>query len=1015
MNITWWPGSVFLTVGCLCLTLIGCGEGGGTTEPPEPDVILAENTFVVDDADSVWLDWADSTTVVLRYEGSPPDLISGGILVGSEQGGFLREIVSSTVMDSILVVETQAASLSGAIEKGTVSLSLLLESGGDGILRSISDAQLREALSGVSLADGGIDLSGVILHEQDDFQVVVPEGYIRFSPLFDFRCDFLSGVKEMHATAAGSLYVELSIDAVAVAEISEPETDVQIAEIVFPGVPLSGPFPINADIALRFSVGIEATLPVCDIQHGMEEQAEMTMGASYVRGSGWSEIWERQISVISTEVDWEPQSGEELTAYVKAVVVMETYAVEGPTLVAQPYISLSAISSTGEWQWERAGGISGELAFAVSAFGQEVADYTKTLDALTIDIASGSWDEPEGDQTPPGRVTDLVARVATPSSVDLAWSAPGSDGMLGRAHLYDLRFDVEPITEESWASATEFEGESPAGEPGSQESVLVTGLDPNTTYYFALRVSDLASNWSYISNVLSVAIPESGYVYIVNPNGNAAFPTIQAAIDAVSPGVTIELADGTYAGAGNRDISYRGKAVTLRSESRDPETCIVDCEAEGRGFCFMSGEGPASVLEAVTITNASAGTSAGGGVYCAGSSPTISNLILRSNSAYDGGGMCCTDGSSPILTDLEFQDNSVERHGGGLYCEESSPPLERCEFSGNQARQFGGGIYCVESALTLSDVGFSDNSAGDHGGGMDCGQSTPILVNVTFTGNSSENWGGGGFFSWESSPTFTHVLFENNSADDGAALSCRGGLPTLNHVTFSENSGNVMDCKKSTLTLTDVSFAVNSGRGLVCRDECSATLTRVVFSENSGGGMTCQSSSATITDCEFLENSGNWGSGLYCSGSTPSLAGCVFWRNSAGSYGGAISCDRASPTLENVTFVGNSAPQGSSIYGLDTSLPVLDLTVVAFGTGGEAIECEEGSGAFLTCCDVFGNAGGDWVGYIAGQLGADGNISDDPLFCDAENGNFGLRSHSPCAPDGSCALIGARSVGCDTH
>jgi hypothetical protein len=70
----------------------------------------------------------------------------------------------------------------------------------------------------------------------------------------------------------------------------------------------------------------------------------------------------------------------------------------------------------------------------------------------------------------------------------------------------------------------------------------------------------------------------------------------------------------------------------------------------------------------------------------------------------------------------------------------------------------------------------------------------------------------------------------------------------------------------------------------------------------------------------------------------------------------------------------------------------------------------------LGCCDIFGNAGGDWIDCIADQLGQGGNISEDPLFCDPEVGDFTLRGDSPCAPfsppNPECDRIGAWPIGC---
>jgi hypothetical protein len=68
----------------------------------------------------------------------------------------------------------------------------------------------------------------------------------------------------------------------------------------------------------------------------------------------------------------------------------------------------------------------------------------------------------------------------------------------------------------------------------------------------------------------------------------------------------------------------------------------------------------------------------------------------------------------------------------------------------------------------------------------------------------------------------------------------------------------------------------------------------------------------------------------------------------------------------------------------------------------------------LSCCNIYGNSGGDWISYIASQADSNGNFSADPLFCDTTSGDFHLQSNSPCAPaNNSCGeLIGALPVAC---
>jgi hypothetical protein len=74
------------------------------------------------------------------------------------------------------------------------------------------------------------------------------------------------------------------------------------------------------------------------------------------------------------------------------------------------------------------------------------------------------------------------------------------------------------------------------------------------------------------------------------------YATIQDAIDASVDGDIVEIADGTYTGAGNKNLDFGGRAITVRSAAGDPTFCIIDCEDDGRGFYFHCDEGPDSIV-----------------------------------------------------------------------------------------------------------------------------------------------------------------------------------------------------------------------------------------------------------------------------------------------------------------------------------------------------------------------------------------------------------------------------------
>ena len=108
----------------------------------------------------------------------------------------------------------------------------------------------------------------------------------------------------------------------------------------------------------------------------------------------------------------------------------------------------------------------------------------------------------EEDEVPPAAVTDLTATQTGLAAIQLTWTATGDDGFKGKAHTYDLRYSTQPIDEETWDQAIQAVGEPKPLAPGTLETFTLTGLEPDTTYYVALRVLDNVGNASKISNLV---------------------------------------------------------------------------------------------------------------------------------------------------------------------------------------------------------------------------------------------------------------------------------------------------------------------------------------------------------------------------------------------------------------------------------------------------------------------------------------------------------------------------------
>ncbi|MBU1627255.1 fibronectin type III domain-containing protein, partial [bacterium] len=117
-----------------------------------------------------------------------------------------------------------------------------------------------------------------------------------------------------------------------------------------------------------------------------------------------------------------------------------------------------------------------------TVYGTRTPDFQKTLDT-----------------TPPISISDLKYFIQS-DLVVLDWTAPTDNGT---TTLYEVRYATFTITEDNWNSAT-IAGTMTPKSAGSTETFTIANLQPNTTYYFAVKTKDDAGLWSGLSNIVSV-------------------------------------------------------------------------------------------------------------------------------------------------------------------------------------------------------------------------------------------------------------------------------------------------------------------------------------------------------------------------------------------------------------------------------------------------------------------------------------------------------------------------------
>lgn len=104
------------------------------------------------------------------------------------------------------------------------------------------------------------------------------------------------------------------------------------------------------------------------------------------------------------------------------------------------------------------------------------------------------------DTIPPAAIADLHANCPAEGSIALVWTAPGDDSLIGTASQYAIRLANQPITLDTWDSASLLTGVPRPKESGRIDAFTITGLMPDHLFFVALRTADEAGNWSGLSN-----------------------------------------------------------------------------------------------------------------------------------------------------------------------------------------------------------------------------------------------------------------------------------------------------------------------------------------------------------------------------------------------------------------------------------------------------------------------------------------------------------------------------------
>ena len=229
--------------------------------------------------------------------------------------------------------------------------------------------------------------------------------------------------------------------------------------------------------------------------------------------------------------------------------------------------------------------------------------------------------------------------------------------------------------------------------------------------------------------------------------------------------------------------------------------------------------------------------------------------------------------------------------------------------------------------------------------------------NANVSGSNNDR-GGGFLMVGGSNATIRNcVVRENRCTFGGGAGYISGSGPSWTDVSFEDNVGGNFGGAFDMASANGVSF-------LRCRFDGNSAA-------RAGGLEIFSSTNISVTDCLFTGNAAltsSGGGGIWVSGSNPTIRGCTIYANTSVAPGAGGIQGTAGTNVANTIVWGNqpATPQISS-------------------------------GAVSYCC-------------VQGGFAGTGNVSSDPNFNDAPNGDFTLLSSSPCVDAGSSGLVPAAST-----
>lgn len=380
-----------LTILFSLLIFFGCSKDDSSTdENPnnQLDPEVAENVVIIlDENSNLTSSESDLSNGIynIDFTSEVPEININDIIVGDEDEGFLRKVISVSSNGNSLSMQTSQATIDDVFNNATIQFNTDISESSRMANPVTQRTQVNYMRQGVSFNENGLgyDFSNTVLYDDGNATFTITNGNATFDPNFSFNADysFLGGLEFLEFKADNAeLLINCDFDVTVAGSLSLPEFSQTLIDydkyLSFPvaGVPVV--VVINTQLVAELNANIDTNVTWLS---SWTNTFGVTTGVKY-ENDNWTGNFDLNSDLLLNSMDFGGQVNIAQNLTITPKASLKFYGVIGP--YCQPELTedfnFNVASPSLDWDAELKAGLNLTTGVDITVFGNTLADFSST-------------------------------------------------------------------------------------------------------------------------------------------------------------------------------------------------------------------------------------------------------------------------------------------------------------------------------------------------------------------------------------------------------------------------------------------------------------------------------------------------------------------------------------------------------------------------------------------------------------------------------------------------------------